>query len=614
MRSFQTFFNQTKDFINSTVIEGIAAPIYGYASLCNSLNDSKAISSGAQAVWNSCPVQSAIEGFTAPINGYVSLCNALNESKELNTAFTNAKWLNGKYAAQGLIAQMHYKYVVHGNLTAFAETYNSKILTYGLLGVEYLDYGVMHFFLLRELVRNLTKNCSYLRTITTSATEIMPQSPHFPPADSKKEQVLSVIGSSTLVYTVDRNLTEFASFVIKLCFPGITGHAFSFLLESVVYGFLLIDFKLGAAGLSNKGFIKKWQDNLPYIICYGASFVFAKTLLDSSSAIFFGSAYNYYSYDAIFSFLFDIFVIMSISRTKALPGDNQVSIDIWALIKPYVDTPAMRNLLNIILAELRSLDHFAKSEAGSQLFRVHEPQIKNGLNIAKEGVKKVEDIQYGKLVTTAKWLNYVLPGILPRDELDKLINQTKETLSHMIERMEELLEVSKTADGAPAKPKEKIIEINGNEIKKSLEENKIVLPGERQVILFPPKKEKVRKDLPQIIPMKAQEVKDSERLITVPLVTKSILLEVPKTLENPSPESKDDNVPIGLQKPMIEENYFGNAPKPEIQPADRLSFGRSENAVTLFARPVSIEPHQKKPDSRVMTTASIISNVARKKS
>ena len=103
-------------------------------------------------------------------------------------------------------------------------------------------------------------------------------------------KVLGKLGGNPFIATATHYSTDVFTWGVQLCFPGLTGSALSFVIESFVYGGLLINFKLGAAELSNKDFLKKWQENILYIFFYGASFVIAKTLVSQSFSAAFGGA------------------------------------------------------------------------------------------------------------------------------------------------------------------------------------------------------------------------------------------------------------------------------------------------------------------------------------
>ena len=650
MRSFQNFVTHAKDSITST----------------------------AQSTWNSYLVQGALEGLGAPIYGYASLCNTLSESAELQKALKGAAELNRNYALEGFVAQMHYDRVVHAELSALSQACRSRIMQLGLSGLDNIAYGAMHIMLIRELSRNIVQNYAYTKNIIYSASKVVPPSQYFPPAESKMEK-LSAMGASTLIYTVDRYFTTLLSNMIKLYSPGLPGQSISFLLESWSYGWLLMNVKLSAAGLGNEACKKKWQDNILYMIASGASFVAATGLIYYASAMVFGGAFNYYSYDAIFNIMFDIFALISISRTAAYPGDNQVSMDLWALIKPYVDTPFTRYVLKQFLAELYSVEDLVKSKGVSQLLTACEPDIAKGLNSLKDGMKTVESINGSKLVMLVKCINYIMPGIIPKDVIKILKTMGKEYLNSTINHVEGYLDIAKTAE-AKHNPTDKNdgkylnLDVKPADQKQLLDSYEVVpilppvKPPVHEVVLFPRKvkKDRTKTHLPQIIPMKneapkellslnvavpakpiapeipvvaplAPAAREPEKMPTslrqvpqiipmkneapkellslnVPVPAKPTAPETP-ALAPPAPvDREEEKIPMSLKQSIIQENYFGNAPKPVVPTNDepiKIKLNYGNNTINLFNKPNGRELPLSQPDNQVDTAVSIISGYKR---
>ena len=564
MRSFQQYFSQTKDSIFTQ----------------------------AEAIYQSSPLlQGIVEGLGAPIVGYAAYCNSLNESEMLRDAWKSAKKLNIKLMAAGFIGTMYHERVIHADLTELSQACSSHLIKFGLYGLDKLTLGAIHLVLIRELSRAVLQNLGFLSTIQYSAEKVMPISQHFPAGEGNLNKMLGKVTGNSLVATSLHYGTDVTAWGLRLCFPGGTGDALSFVLESFVYGGLLINFKLGAAELSNKDFMKKWQENLLYIMFYGASFVIAKKLVYESLSLAAGGAKNYYSKDAIHQVLFDFFVMMSIARSRAFPGDNQASMDIWAMLKPYLDTPIARQILKHFLAELYSLEDLIKSKAVSQAISVREKDLKEGVDTLKDSAKKIEEIKSSKLIMIAKWLGYILPGIIPTDVIDTLQKIGRDYLSTMIVFIESTLDTAIKADQEHHEIKPvstgtfvTLEEKKPTEILPKLPceviVNQVPIQQNREVILSPEKlKNESITNIPQIITTK--EKTKEPIVLNISPDAKPITSEVPK----PAPVlAKEEETPTGLRSgPILNENYFGQGGR--VREEGKLSYPLSENYVALFNKP-----------------------------
>lgn len=564
--SWQNFFSQTKD----------------------------SISTHAQSFYQSSPVvQGILEGLAAPIFGYAAYCNSLNESEILRDAWKSAKELNVKLAAAGFFGMMYHQRVVHADLTELSKACQSHLIKFGLYGLDKLALGAIHALLIRQFARSVIQNMGFLSTINYSAEKVMPISQHFPSAENSLDKLLGKLGGNPMIATATHYSTDVFTWGVQLCFPGLTGSALSFVIESFVYGGLLINFKLGAAELSNKDFMKKWQENILYVFSYGASFVIAKTIVSESLSTVFGGADNYYSRDAIHQVLFDFFAMMSIARSRGYPGDNQVGMDLWAMLKPYFGTPTAKKILRQFLQELYSLEDMIKSKAVSQAISVREKDLKESVDTLKENAKKIEEIHSNKWIMMAKWLGYFLPGIIPTDTLDVLQKVGRDYLLTMISFIESVLDIAKKADDKHHEIKPDPVTNYVNLEEKKFSESKptcevIVNPApplqNREIILTP---EKLKKEpdtsTPQII-LKEKPKPKEPVLMTLTPETKPVIPEIPKLIV---PLVKNEEAPIGSRLPILNENYFGNAAKANVPVKEEAKsiYPMSENFATIFNKP-----------------------------
>lgn len=604
----------------------------------------------AKSAWGSYFVQGTVEGVMAPVYSYVSVCNMLNESEELSKTVKDASNLNITYALEGISSYFLYE-MIHES----AENSNSSAGKYGLTTLDYAVFIAMNAFLMRELTRNIIKNGEIRDTMACQAAKVMKESKDFKPAESKMEKV-SAIGGSALISLVNQQV-KLGSQLLGFCSTGYKTRTAAFLLESVSTGWSLVDYKLNAAEVSNEDRLKKWKESNWYIICYGASCVAASHLTYALLTVgpnvmlggmgFAAMAFNFYTYYAISSLLFDLYALIAISREKAYPGENQIAVDYWAMLKPYLDTPAMQSLLRAFLQELYSLEDFLNSKETSKWLTTREPDITKLLNYVKDGLDQVDSIQSSRTVGFAKWLNQLVPGLIP-SEVEKILKTKNKFLKKLIAEIEQILDEAKIANAkhnaiARNTVKDKQPEQKNEEQKNNVYSRVIIVPSQEQ--LDQPEEDK-NDGVPKIIPMKVekdsgavlsesplrQEEKPQTNLMEitarltepVPLVPLIQALENKLIMDMPHIEIKQEekkpverkqessiDLPMRLQESIIHENYFGDERPVRVPVVNdsrtkaRPNYSVVENNLSLF-RSVPMSPSLRVSDPVAMMAASII--------
>lgn len=599
MRSFQDiqrYLTQTKEKITSTV----------------------------KSVWDSYWVQGTIQGLAAPIYSYNSLITTWDESEEVRTSVTRAWELNKEYALHAIGCYFLYYWLMHP-LKEYTSSFNSDSLIVetaqgGIAALDFSCYVGILFYLYGKKIQNLPENFAHMHNITYAAAKAMPESKEFKSCTDSGDVKKSILSYAINCFIIDKISKMSASKI-----SGFAGRAISFGIEAGGYGYQLVDYKLSAVGqcaehrLNDIFANKKW-----FVSMFGASFVLLlQSLVFISNKI--SGAENDFSYDAIFSFLFQLYALASITRQDVFPSHEGQAIDIMGGVKYLAKTHAGQYMLEILLKDLCSLERLVQMPGVSYALTLRDDEIKSGLQSVKGGIKQVEG---SRLLYMAKWINKLIPFI-PHEakKLFKLID--KNMIRSWISTLESLLALSRTAEEQRKNPQKKV-EFNRMDDQyfahREIAEEQHCIP-ELKPAATPLLT--IEESNPEPVSL---DVEVKQENLTPPMADSKIA-EIQIKVTPPTEQKKTEESPVSLTSepstPIINENYFQVQRQPisplvkleekaTVKPRDSMMSNNSnlfhKKKIELQFDESSLLQRRKKDQSfAALTTLIMSSNAGRSK-
>lgn len=410
---------------------------------------------GIQAFWRRDGVQATYQGLTAPIYSRVSFKNLVSSSEDLKTSLSRAFTENANYAIRSLILYFVYYRMVHPTLNEYQEEVGSTPLigsvAQGVIqSIDITLYLGMFIYLMTQGWQNSAQNILLTSTITTTAGNAMKPNPDFKPCDAKECGAVTVARAgldSTCFYLANRYVVNKISWDITHSIPGLYGKAAAFAIEAVSIGLPLVEYKFSAVGQCT---MHKYKELLgsykTYCIMYGASFVSA-TWGSYKALSWLSGEDNPYIYAAVYSLMFQFYVVLSIARDRKLPGNDHVNIDLKKWIKWFAEKPATQFLLEKLLGDLYSIERFVQSPGAGIAISVYDNEIKQGINSARDGIQQARDFQNNRVVTTLRWVNTWFPyQFIPEGVTSACKSVSKTALSRFIRRVEYVLDIGRDAE------------------------------------------------------------------------------------------------------------------------------------------------------------------------
>lgn len=408
-----------------------------------------------QSFWQRDGAQAAYQGLTAPIYSRDSFKNLVSSSEDLQTSLSRAFTENATYAAQAFILYFLYYRMAHPTLNEYQEEAGSTSWT-GLAAqsvIQTIDISLyigMCIYLMTQGWQNSAQNILLTSAITTTAGNAMKPSPDFKPCDAKECGAVTVARAgldSACFYLANRYIVNKISWDITHSVPGPYGKAAAFAIEAVSIGLPLVEYKFSAVGQCTMHKYKEMLGSYKmYCIMYGVSFVSA-TWGSYKALSWLSGEDNPYIYAAIFSLMFQLYVVLSIARDKKLPGNDHVNIDIMAWLTWVAEKPTTKFLLEKLLGDLYSIEKFAQSPGAGIAISVYDNEIKQGINSVKGGIQQARDFQNNRWVTTLRWVNTWFPyQFIPDGVTTACKSVSKTTLSRFIRKIEYVLDIGRQAE------------------------------------------------------------------------------------------------------------------------------------------------------------------------
>lgn len=578
---------------------------------------------GVQAFWRRDGVQATYQGLTAPVYSRASFDNLVSSSEDLQTSLSRAFTENANYAIRSLILYFIYYSMVHPTLNEYQEEVGSTSwIGWSAQGViqsiDTLLYLSMYIYLMTQGWQNSAQNILLTSTITTTAGNAMRPNPDFKPCDAKECGIVTVARAgldSTCFYLVNRHIVNQISWDITHGVPGLYGKAAAFAIEAVSIGLPLVEYKF-----SGQCTMHKYKELLgsykTYCIMYGASFVSA-TWGSYKALSWLSGEDNPYIYAAIYSLMFQLYVVLSIARDKKLPGNDHVNVDIIAWLTYFAKQSVTQRVLNFLLGPLTDLEKFVQTPGAGIAIAVYDNEIKQGINSARDGIQHARNFQNNRVVTTLRWVNTWFPYQFIPEGLTKACQSVSKTaLSRLLRRVEYLIDIGRDAEiQRNAQVQQPIHEEIANhfappdeKLVQRLEEYKEVRgPNEIKAL---PMLQAAEPHLPRLNAAQPEEVKP--RVVPEQVEMKPAAPREDKLVEQKPADQKLETI---FQTPdiIINSSYFIENKETEPKKPKLLTHHSSQGP-TLFAKKEDNIFHRnipRKQDSLASVTASIISNVAR---
>jgi len=332
--------------------------------------------------------QAFYQGFLAPYYSFTSFKASWNAYPPLQNTIKSSAKLNGVYAlkALGLYTSYYRGFQLLNYLAS-----NSHFSKMFLKAINPLYYLTMNsYLLLYEMPFILLQNKLDTDTIANYAKDVVGDS------EIKSCGCFDAFASphSTFFYAANRYGVNTISYYLN----PVT----AFLLESLSFGYPLVEYKLNAVETCTKHrFQELFLNNKAYLIFFGASFVSVMWFVDYLSNNISGCKKNIFFYDALFSFLFQVYAMISISRKERFPGGREQHIDILAFLK-YLSETRLPQYIFQLLKKRYSLESIAQSEGVGMWVLQRENQIQLWLKTCKGYLEMIE-----KLLGN-QWLEWII--------------------------------------------------------------------------------------------------------------------------------------------------------------------------------------------------------------
>ncbi len=528
------------------------------------------ITSTVKSFWHNDYVQATCQGLAVPIYSYNSVRSLISSSQDVQTAVSRSRVLNTWYAFQALVLYVIYYRMVQPFLQRQQDqqdpaSWNNTAIS----GMDWTFYLSMMGYLNYLWVKNTPQNRIYTATIAKCAGTAMQPSADFKPCDHSRIAVARADGDSMFFYLVNRYVVTKVSKIISNNIPGYYGKGIAFGLEAASFGWPLVEYKLSAVRQCTEDRYKTYFGNYaPYWIMFGASFV-AATWSSSKILSTVSGKENSFIYDALFSYFYQRYILMSIAREKRFPGTEVTTptIDIMAWINYFIETRPVK----FLLGDCYSLEQLVQTQTVALWILAHEDIIKDVINYMRGGIQTVGGIQASRTVATLKWINHLIPYQLIPEQLKALGKSfSKTALNKLLRRIDELLDIARAAES-----------------KRSPQPNPLALEVKEDHFA-------VVRDEMKPIPNPAWEVVAEEKKPVTPLP-----IEFKPSLS----EEKKAVVPLPIPITQALDRSLGPVPL-------------SKNSAMLFAKK---DDKKKQPVSRqqaaalALMTASVISKVGRVK-
>jgi len=488
-------------------------PLSSY--IYKSLSEAKEkISTKAQEFRDSYFVQATWQGLTAPFYSRNELQAVINNSEDVRETLDRSWKINRNYAATAFFSYVVYYRLVQPHFENYYEDHDSNSLVDNAssLGVSVVDnslYAFMVLYLTSVWLNNILQNYSLVSSITYAAARDVPESKDFQPCSCASTEVIKHEGSSLVFYAGSRYLVNKLSRPVMSLMPGWEGKLLAFSMEAASFGPALVEYKFSASGKCWEHRFKEMVSrHKAYCFMYGASFVGA-TWGSYRALTALSGVDNDYLYDAVFSFMFQFYVLLAIVRNKSFPGNPRVRYDILGALVKLTQTPLFQFLSNSFFGELASLEKAVQSPGVSLWLLVREDQIRSNLVLVREKLDYTDQIRSSKLVKVGKFIDKLLPfQVVPKEIKDIFKAMGPAKIEKICIRVETLLELAKVAE-ADRNAKKKFARI------KQVENHyKVPLDVKNHQISINPQTAEEEKKI--ILP----KVKSSELLSRVPSVKK----------------------------------------------------------------------------------------------
>lgn len=356
------------------------------------------IQSSINALWTSYYVQSFYQGITAPIYSRTAIQKMWKSSQFLREQLEDSAQLNGNYAAQSLALYFIYYRIfpmLHGE---------SKDISDHVIGsFEFIFYCSMIAYLATwHMPYNFRQSLVHTSNIVTIGEFSAPES-EVPSCECKDKKETKALMQSTAFYMVMRYGTKTASDYFSQQQNSLAWIA-SFVLESMGFGYSLLEYKLAAVKTCGKHRLQVLlRDNKLYGLWFGASFVSVLWFFDYLGKKITDAPNNIFFYDALFNFFFNFFVVTSLAREEKFPGGGKPRFDLLGVIKYLLTTSSFQSLYEKYERRY-AFDDFVKSKAVGTFFSLHEDNILRWVSTGKETVAMLENLQSTAWFPYVEWL------------------------------------------------------------------------------------------------------------------------------------------------------------------------------------------------------------------
>jgi hypothetical protein len=640
MQSFQRisgYVSSVKNKVTSTsqsiwqnhyvqdAFQGITAPVYSSASFVTNK-----ITSTAQSIWQNDAVQATCQGLLAPIYSYESFNKLRNNSKALQTALSRTYQLNRNYALQALGLYFVYYRMLHPASDYFqhkigSESWSGSATQCGLYGIDLMLYVAMIGYLTRLQLLNTVDNIAYTSTITNAAGKVMEPSKDFKPCDSKEcssVQVGRADVDSVIFYVLNRYVVAKSSQAIESYVPGYYGKALAFGMEAVSIGWPLVEYKFSALGRCSMHKYKEMLSSYKtYCVMYGASFV-AATWGSYQLLSMIPGEKNPYIYDAVFSYMFQLYALLAIAREKKFPGNDHMAIDLIGWAKYFAEQPITLKILEKILGPYSSVEKMVQNPSVGLLLSERDFEINQGLDSLIGGIEHIKELQSSRFYNAAKWISGLLPYQIIPDEVQTVCKSVSKTaLTKFFRRAKDLLELARAAEMQRGEQQAHVMPdtidnyipnpVNRSEQKNNVNQEVKLLPV-MQVI-----QTDLRMQIPEFKPKTVPPLeKIKSQVIPLPIESK------PATVTEVKQVIKDKRLDPGLENMLhdkdivVDSAYFVES---KVTVKERAVLPVAHNSVRLFAKKEidvfdrSNQSITRKNDPLASLTASLISNTARQR-
>lgn len=319
----------------------------------------------------------------------------------------------------------------------------------------------------------LIKNLSYSTCITYHTSKIAPKE-NFPPCAHGSVEHVKADARSLVYYPRNLLTAYFASLFGTIPFK---------MVAALAYGQCIVESKDSLRGMCTEDRAKQFRRNNAYNFMYGASFmVTTEVLTRFLTMVAWWSTGSFFIRDAAMSFVFPLFIMLSLLQDKPLPGTEE-GIDFFEFNRYEVTTrlsrafnwtvPALMddNKRAVIREYAAAIAHFPpiklfgkiavcyvgiglfpldKLYENPKIFFSHRlltpetllqiPELHALVQIHSDGIKKgVEIINYAR---SASWLGAFIPGFIVSPHITGGMNVLASLDERFVSRIRDLPEIA----------------------------------------------------------------------------------------------------------------------------------------------------------------------------